>query len=310
MRWIKALVPALACAVFTLHAAADEPEIPYMAKRGEGVVTHEAFDTRAERIPEADRQAVLRDRRRMQDLLNTMLLNAQLAAAARAANFDQTPEVQARMQLAADEELGKAWLQHVAETTDPGDYETMAREAYTLNPQRWNTPKTVNVTHILIGTENRSDEEALSLAGEIKAGIDEDPASFDRLVAEYSDDPSADSNQGRFRNVKRGDMVKPFEDAVFAMTEGEVSGPVRTEYGYHIIRLDQINPPKTPSFEEVHDMLVGSMRRRHQERVRNDYLSQLSALQVDIPEGALEEMVRRQFGEDAVADPGEGSVNE
>lgn len=291
---------------------ADEPESgkDYLARRGDGVVTNEMFDTRASRIPEADRPVVLRDRRRLQDLLNNLLLNAQLVADARAAQLEQVPEVRARMQLAADEELAKAWLQHVASSSKPADYQAMAREYYTANPERFHTDVALDLTHILIGTGSRSDAEALELAQQLNERINQDAAGFDALVLEYSDDPGAAANKGRYRNVRKGQMDKDFEKAAFAMREGEISQPVKTTYGYHLIRLDDIREPRAQAYEEVEEMLVERMRKRHEETVQSDYLSQLTSLPVEVSEDALEEMVRRQFGEEALAETAESEATE
>ncbi|MFH1288101.1 MAG: peptidylprolyl isomerase [bacterium] len=86
----------------------------------------------------------------------------------------------------------------------------------------------VRAKHILLKTE----EEALAILDEIKAGGD-----FDELAKEKSEGPSAEKSGdlGYFRN---GDMVPEFSDAVFQMKKGEISGPVKTQFGYHIIRLE------------------------------------------------------------------------
>ena len=296
------VLPSLFAMLATGALAADvESEASdFIARRGDGVVTHDVFDARVSRIPEYDRKVVLRDRKRLQDLLGNLMLNAQLVADARAAKLDQDPEVIARMQLAADEELARAWLQELASRGEPADYLAMAQENYLANPGMFKTEKTVDLTHILIGTEQRSDEDALSLAQQLRQRIMEAPESFDSLVLEYSDDPGATANKGRYKKVRKGQMEKAFETAVFDMAVGEMSEPVKTPYGYHLIRLDYIDEPKTQSFEEVKDMLVDRARRRHEESVQNDYLSHLASLPAEIPEAALEDMVRRHFGEEAL----------
>jgi peptidyl-prolyl cis-trans isomerase D len=96
-------------------------------------------------------------------------------------------------------------------------------------------------------------------------------------------------------------MVKPFEDAAFSMEEGEISAPVKTEFGYHLIRVDQINPSTTPSFEDVRDIIISGVRRRHIDRIKTDYLTQLTNMDVEMTEAALEEMVRRRFGDEVEA---------
>jgi parvulin-like peptidyl-prolyl isomerase len=296
--------------VVAVHADDDVSGNEVLASRGNGIVTHEMFDTRASRIPEQDRQVVLRDRRRLQEVLNNMLLNSQMAADARAAHLDEDPLVQARMQLAAEEELAKAWLQHMSETGSEADYQAMAREFYTANPDRFKTPVTLDLNHILIGTADREDADALALAQDLRTQIVDDPALFEDFVAEFSDDPSAAANKGRFKNVRKGQMEKPFENAAFAMQAGDLSLPVRTSYGYHLIRINKINEPQVQSFDEVEDMLVERLRKRQHDNMQNDYLSSLGVLPVEIPDGALEAMVIRQFGEDVLLEPADAGTGE
>lgn len=276
--------------------ASESTDQEIFAQRGEGIVTQEQFSARADRIPSNIRREALRDGNRVRDMLNDMLLKAQLASAAKAAGFEKEKLVQARMQLAAEQELGEAWLQHYIDTQPEGDYEAMSKEYYELNKSQFESKPQVDVSHILISNENRSLEEALVIANEVELKLAEDPASFDVLVAEYSEDPGAKQNKGHFKGVKQGDMVKPFETAAFAMQEGEISEPVQTRYGLHIIRLDRHITSRPMSYEEVKDDIIEAQRARHRDRIRDRYLSSLTQLDVDMTEEALEIMVKRQTG--------------
>lgn len=266
------------------------------AKRGEGVVTHDMFDTRVSRIPGEHRLNVIRDKGRVEDLIDSMLLNAQLAAAARDAGLDKDPQIQSRMRLAAEEELASAWRNQYASTKPEADYDAMAREYYQVNPDRFKSQKSIDVSHILIGTETRPDDEARGIADDLKRQLEQSPGQFDDLVRQYSDDPSAKSNLGRFKSVKRGQMVKGFENTAFNLEPGQISMPVKTQYGFHIIRLDAVNQPRERSFQEVRETLVARMRMQHHERILSDYLSELSVMETELRQEDLEEMVERQFG--------------
>ena len=137
----------------------DNPEL--LAARGAGEVSHADFEARVNRIPPEMRFRVVRDTKRMDDILNSMLINAQLAAAAEEAGFQNDPIVQNRIQLAMREELARAWIEHVIDNAEPADYSAMAREQYTLNRDQFMTPTTIDVAHILVNLEDRSEAEAL-----------------------------------------------------------------------------------------------------------------------------------------------------
>ena len=88
----------------------------------------------------------------------------------------------------------------------------------------------IRASHILVKTE----EEAIKLLEEIKNGAD-----FAKLASEHSMCPSG-RDGGDLRFFGRGMMVKPFEDAAFALKKGEVSEPVETQFGWHLIKLTDI----------------------------------------------------------------------
>jgi peptidyl-prolyl cis-trans isomerase C len=288
--------------LFTLTAQAKDPvnESEILAQRGNGVVTQVAFAARANKIPVKYRAGALRDRNRVRDLINTILLRSQLASDARDAGFDKEQMVLDRMKLAAEAELAEAWAQHYVEMQPAADFEALAHEYYILHQEEILTSPMVNVSHILIAKDKHSDEEALALADSISEQLKVDSNLFDDLVLTYSEDPSASSNRGKFRNVRRGDMVKTFEESAFSLEDGEISEPVRTEYGYHIIRLDARIAPESISFDDIKPRLIESARKNHEERINTDYIKSLSSLEVKMTEEALVEMVRSQFGEDYV----------
>ncbi len=278
-----------------------------LAQRGKGVVTQAEFAARADKIPERLRRATLRDGKRVEDVINTLLLRAQLASDAREAGFDKQPLIEMRMKLAAEAELAAAWSSHYVDTQPPADYEQLAYEYYLLNKKDILSSPKIDVSHILISKEKRSYEEAKILADSLSEQIKADPERFDSLVMEYSEDPSAASNNGRFYAVRKGDMVAAFEQTAFSLKEGEISEPVKTEYGYHIIRLDGRTEAEQMSFEQVKQKLIDRERQKHDDRVMNDYLGSLTSLEVKMTEEALLKMVKDQFGEDYL-DPQEGET--
>jgi len=290
----------VATLLLSMKCIADDDkhvDLDILAQRGKGVVTQEMFTARADKIPADIRAPTLRNGNRLRDVINSMLLRAQLAADAREAGFEKVKIVQDRMQLAAESELAEAWLSHYVDMQPDADYEQLAREQFLLDQENTFSSPEIDVSHILVSTAERSDEDALALANDIHEQLQADPGEFDDLVMEFSEDPSAKSNRGSFAKVKMGDMVKPFEDAAFALQPGEISAPVKTEYGYHIIRLDAYYPPRKQTFEDVKPQLIERERKKHRERIERDYLESLTGLEVHMSEEQLGEMVSRNFGD-------------
>ena len=292
--------------LITTTVVANEPvnEKEILIQRGKGVITYQQFNARVDKIPADVRLPALRNGKRLQDVLAALLLRAQLAADAREAGFDKEQVVIDRMELAAQTELAEAWLAHYVAMQPKADYEQLAYERYQLNQANMLSTPMVNVSHILVSTKERPDDDAKVRAESVHQQLLDNPSAFDELVVEYSEDPSASSNKGKFSNVKKGDMVKPFEEVAFAMQPGEISQPVKTDFGYHVIRLDAYIAPEKMQFDDVKAQLIDQERINHEERTKRNYLESLTTLDVQLSEVQLEEMIRRQFGEEYIGSEG------
>jgi peptidyl-prolyl cis-trans isomerase D len=132
------------------------------------------------------------------------------------------------------------------------------RKDYQENIDSYRTPERVNVRHILIKTQGKPKEEAPKLKAkaedllkQIKAG-----ANFADLAKKDSEDPGSAVKGGELGWIVRGQTVKPFEDAAFSLKPGETSGVIETEYGYHIIQVEQKQDAHTQSFEEAEPQIL------------------------------------------------------
>ena len=297
---ITLLISGLLCATSAQAQVRGKPDL--LAARGAGEVSHADFEARVDRIPPEMRFRVVRDTSRMDDILNNLLINAQLAAAAEEAGVQDDPLVQQRMQLAMREELARAWIEHVIDDVEPADYTAMAREQYTLNRDRYVTEETIDVAHIRVNLEDRSESEALELAGSLRAQVLDDPGQFGDLARSFSDDAGSRSRGGVYRGVKKGDMVEPFEKAAFSLEVGEISQPVLTRFGYHVIRLDAINAPEPIPFESVQPRLEEQMREQHRERIRGQYLTPLYEEEIEVSRESVQNSILRVFGPEVLAD--------
>jgi peptidyl-prolyl cis-trans isomerase D len=131
-------------------------------------------------------------------------------------------------------------------------------EAYDKAKSRLLVPEKRHAHHILI--TGKDDAAALAQAQQVlaqaQAGKD-----FGELAKQYSQDPGSAHNGGDLGWAERGSFVAPFADALFGMQVGEIKGPVKTQYGYHIIRLDEVQAGKGKSFDEARADLEAQLRR-------------------------------------------------
>ncbi len=290
-------------ALLSLGAVAAEDETlsaGVMAARGQGVVTSREFDAKISGIPLTDRHIILRDVTKVRTILAGLLLTSQLTADAREDGFDQEDEqLKLRMQMAAERELANAWLDHKTDAQPDANYTALAHEYYLLNQSSFMSDPEVDVTHLLISTEKQTVEEAELIAQTYLDKALSEPSGFDELVVLYSEDSSVQSNAGHYRGVKKGVMVKPFEQAAFSLKNiGDFSGLVQTQFGFHIIRLDGTHPSYVRPFEEVRMQLEAKMTKDHKDRIREDYLRGLTTMATNVSGEEIRAMVHRHFGEE------------
>lgn len=160
--------------------------------------------------------------------------------------------------------LMKLQEQITADLPQPGEAEI--KDYYEKHREQFSNPEQRQVRHILIGTGDyagdtgRSELEAKTLALQVVAKL-QAGGDFEALAKQYSDDPGSKDNGGQYPPFGRGSGFTPaFEEAAFNLQEGALTAePVKTEFGYHIIRLDQIIAAKTPGLEEVRDQIVANL---------------------------------------------------
>lgn len=144
---------------------------------------------------------------------------------------------QTKEQLMITKFIAKAQQDMKIEVTDID-----VKKFYDENPDYFALPEQVNASHILVKTE----EEAKDIFKMVKEGKD-----FGALAQEKSIDPSAKQNNGNLGFFGKGQMVPEFEAVAFSLKEGAVSDSVKTQFGYHIIKLHKKEAAKTLSFEEA-----------------------------------------------------------
>ena len=148
-------------------------------------------------------------------------------------------------------------LDQLAAQITPGEEDLKA--AYEKNKDRYNEPEKRHGRHILIPI-GKDEAAAKKLADDVltqaKAGKD-----FGALAKQYSQDPGSADKGGDLGWADRNQFVGPFADALFGMNVGEIRGPVKTQFGYHIIRLDEVQAGKTKTFEAVRPELEAQLKR-------------------------------------------------
>ncbi len=138
------------------------------------------------------------------------------------------------------------------------------RSYYEQNAARLSGPEERRASHILISAAKDAPaaerQKARERAQELLAQVRKAPDSFAQLARKHSQDPGSAPNGGDLDFFPRGAMVKPFEDAAFALKKGEISEVVESDFGFHIIRVTDIKAPKQKSFAELRASLEEDLK--------------------------------------------------
>ena len=140
------------------------------------------------------------------------------------------------------------------------------RQAYEANSRRFVVKEARQASHILIAADAAggadAKKKAKAKADELYAQLKKNPGNFAALAKQHSQDPGSAANGGDLGFFERGAMVKAFDDAVFSMKAGEISPPVETEFGYHIIRLTEVRGGKGKTFEEARPEIEAELKKQ------------------------------------------------
>ena len=254
-----------------------------VATVGEETITEADIAFAAEDLQQELSQMPPEERRAF---LVTVLIDMKvMAKAAREQQMDQTETFRRRLQYLEERALRRAYF---ADKIAAGVTPEAVQAAYDAFVAGFQPQEEVHARHILVAT--RQDAEAIK--AELAAG-----KPFELLAMEKSTDPSGAQNGGDLGFFSRGMMVKPFEDAAFALTEpGQLSEPIESQFGWHIIKLEEKRQSQPPSLEEVGPQLQQQVMFKAFE----DSVGSLKhGLAIDIPDSALAEGVMRQSEQQA-----------
>lgn len=252
----------------------------FLIERGDARLTLADMDGRMSRLPASSRAEFAFRPENLAQMMDRLLLNRQLSIQARAEGLDQDPAVRRDLELAVEEVLAAHRLNQVTEAAiATADIEQLARERYLTQPDAHKVAEQRVVQHLLVGTDQRSEEEALARATELLVQARSPGSDFDAMVMEYSDDPGKSGNQGRYTMAQPGQYVPEFEAAGLALQRpGEFAEPVKTQFGYHLIRLIEVTPERRRSFEEVRDELVVQVEEQIAQAARERLVQELKSL--------------------------------
>ena len=203
-------------------------------------------------------------------ILGQLVANKLLLLDARRNLYEAEPAFKAELAKLRDNLLISYAADKAVESAKVSDKD--AEEYYNQNKERFLSDESVNASHILV----KSEEEALAILAKINAG----EISFEQAAMESSSCPSK-ANGGSLGDFGRGQMVPEFDAAVFSMEVGEISKtPVKTQFGYHLIKLNSKNAAEEIPFAEIAPEIKNALL---QEKQRAAYDSKINQLRILYP---------------------------
>ena len=251
-------------------------------------------DVRAElqRMSVEAREQMLEQPQALLHLIDRLYLRRAFAEQAERTHLAKEPQIQYKLLAAREVVMAEAHADHVTTAAKPDNaaVDKLAQNIYKAEPGRFATPAQTRARHILIkGTGADSRTQAEKILAELKAG-----ANFEELAKAQSADPGSAAKGGDLGFFAKGRMVKPFEQAVDALKQpGDLSGVVQSDFGYHIIRLEERQPAGTKPYDEVRDSLYVEIIDKALKKAFADESSRLRA-QSQGDEGALKAFIAEQ----------------
>ena len=238
---IAVLAAATAFGAWTVSAA--EPNTPVAKVNGQDITQGELKFAEAEigselaGVPTESRRRVLVEYLIEAHLMAQLAEKAQLAA---------TPDFETRLKYYRMRALRDEFFENKVRDSVG---EAAAKQLYDDRVKSIPAQQEVRARHILVKTK----DEAEKIAKEVTGGAD-----FAEAAKKYSQDSGGESG-GDLGYFTKGQMVKPFEEAAFSMEKGKVSAPVQSEFGWHIIKVEDKRDRQPPTFEEVKDQITASL---------------------------------------------------
>jgi peptidyl-prolyl cis-trans isomerase C len=254
---------ALAAAPAVAASAAERAADPPLVVNGDVSLTTADFQAYLEKVPENLRTEFSASMERVSKTVESLWLQRMVARKARAEGLVDDPVVAERLRQAQEQVLFEAYLRKVEKELKYPDLLPRAREIYASDKERFTVPGRVHVQHILVDTKCRSRDEALKRAKEIRSEVLASKEDFTLIAHRVSDDPTRDKNGGDLGLVAPTLFEEPFRKAIAKLEKpGEVSEPVETRYGFHIVRFVKREPGRVKPFEEVKDEIVQAEKQK------------------------------------------------
>lgn len=274
--------PAVASAPAPAPAAAPKPEEVVLARVGGEAVTEADFQSAFRLLSQQEQMQVLMVQGGKEEFVKRMAESKLLSEKAKRLGLDKTPSYQRALERAKDDLLAREFLAKEGEALQKRLVvdEAAVKAFYDKHPDRFKQPDLVSVRHILVSVKQGESQQGLSdadakarvakIQAEVKKGV-----KFETLAKKYSDDPGSKDNGGLYADADPSGWVPEFGTAARTQLVGKVGAPVKTSYGYHLIKVEGRKPARQIPFEEAKGAAEKMAQQERQAVVWNELMDDL-----------------------------------
>ncbi len=257
MRKYFGIVVSLLLVMVFIHGNVSAKDDDVVAKIGDRKITISEFNKMLGYLDSEKQKLIEKNPQLKENLLQQYIQGIVISKLAKKKGFDKNPELKEQLEMIKDNYIAIEYLKK--EVTNKVEVsEGDIKAYYESHKDEFKTPEMVSSRHILIKADpsasdndkKKAREKAEELLKKIKAGED-----FAKLASDVSDDTGSKTKGGELGFFPKGKMVKPFEDAAFSLKPGEVSGIVETQFGYHIIKVEEKKEPGMEPFDTAKEKI-------------------------------------------------------
>lgn len=282
------MIHALALALALLGS--DPAAASVVAKIGSREVTADEVRPYLDALPPADRAALLENKAELGRFVRAILVRQAVLADATGAGWDKKPETIAGLQRVRDQFVVESYLAEVGKVPDNYPSEEETKALYDAEKDRLQVPQRYELSQIFLASDGDA-AAARKRAGELAATLRDEPGEFAALAKRNSNDAASASRGGKLGWLTAETITPEIRAVVAKMKKGEISGPVEGRAGFHIVKVDDIRPAGTASYDEVKAELSALLRQRRAELNRESHLAGLLERQaVSVNELALDSL--------------------
>ncbi len=253
----------------TAQPAVSQTGGDVLAKVGDREITRQMLDDIISTISEENRVPFLTPDGRKK-ILDEVISFTLFAEAAKAQGIDKEPAIKTRLNYLQTEYLAREYFQRYMAKVPPISEETLTAY-YKNNLSEFKPPEEIKARHILVKTE----AQANKILDQLKSGKD-----FAELAKKNSIDP-AGANGGKLELpdgrdwLPKGAFEKSFEHVLFKIPKGEFGGPIKTQFGWHILKVEDRRQPETPSFVQVRSQIKNKLQEQKNSEIHRNLTEEL-----------------------------------